>query len=71
MDGVGDVPGERAQAVEEVPGAAPAAQPREERGLLPRGHGGQSLVGGLEGGGGEAGEGAGGGAGGRDRRWRG
>lgn len=71
MDGVGDVPGERAQAVEEVPGATPAALPREEGGLLPRGHGGQGLVGGLEGGGGGSGEGAGGVAGGRERRWRG
>ena len=40
VDGVGGVPGERAQAVEEVPGEAPAALPREEGGMLPRGHSG-------------------------------
>jgi hypothetical protein len=52
VDGVGGVFREREQAVEEVPGAAPVALPRDESGLLAREHGGQSLVGGLEGGGG-------------------
>lgn len=70
MDGVGGVSGERAQAVEEVPGAAPAALPREEGGLFPWGHGGENLVEGLECGGSVAGEGAGGCAGGIGRRWR-
>jgi len=69
VDGVGGVPGERAQAIEEVQSAAPEALPREEGGLLPRGHGGQCLIGRVEGGGGGAGEGAGGGAGGREGRW--
>jgi hypothetical protein len=69
--GVGGVPGERAQAVEEVPRAAPAALPREEGGLLPRRHGGQGLVGGVDGGGDGARDRAGGGAGGREGRWRG
>lgn len=76
VDRVGGVARERAQTVEQVVGAAPVALPREERRLLARGHGGEGIVGWVEGGGGGVpGEGGGGSGDGsvvaaRKRRWR-